>query len=182
MHVSIGPYKNWIGPYQLADLLQKVGVSKDRCHSIGEWLADTWLLEVCEFIDKRRRRRIEVQIDDYDTWSLDHSLALVILPGLKKLKALKRGCPVTDKEDAPHIPDEEDSDDPFIWNDARWDWILDELIWTFTLILDEDWDTEIFKRHNDNWTPEALAERDLIAARRDNGLRLFGKYYLSLWW
>jgi hypothetical protein len=29
MRVKIGPYRNWVGPYQLADLLQKFGVSKD---------------------------------------------------------------------------------------------------------------------------------------------------------
>jgi len=30
-------------------------------------------------------RKIEVQVDDYDVWGLDHTLALIILPCLKKL-------------------------------------------------------------------------------------------------
>ena len=35
MKVYIGPYKEWWGVYQLADLLKKVNVSQNRCEEIG---------------------------------------------------------------------------------------------------------------------------------------------------
>ncbi|PHS04834.1 MAG: hypothetical protein COA88_13110 [Kordia sp.] len=71
MKVKMGPYKNWIGPYQLVDLLQKVGVSEDRCGKLGKWLADTQLSTFCNWIDNKRVRDIQVRIDKYDTWSMD---------------------------------------------------------------------------------------------------------------
>ena len=48
MYVKIGPYTKWWGPYQIADLLQKIGLSEARCQKIGEklsnikWLVNLW--------------------------------------------------------------------------------------------------------------------------------------------
>ena len=61
MKVYIGPYRNWWGPYQLANLLQKVGVSDDRCDKIGEWLSDTWVDDLCQWIDSKEKRKIKVR-------------------------------------------------------------------------------------------------------------------------
>jgi hypothetical protein len=185
MHVNIGPYLNWWGPYQIADLLMKVGVSGTRCHKIGRWLANTWVNDVCEFVHKRRHRRIEVQIDDYDTWSLDHTLALIILPALKKMKNDKMGISFTDLEDAPQFPDDECTDPDCDFNHAsgysekRWEYILDEMIFAFEKIADDDWDMELYE--NGGWTEENMAKRREIQERISNGTRLFGKYYQSLW-
>lgn len=66
MKIYIGPYKNWWGPYQIADLLQKVGVSEDRCEKIGEWLANTRLMDFCQWVDSKRKRNIKVRIDEED--------------------------------------------------------------------------------------------------------------------
>ena len=35
MKVTIGPYRNWIGPYQIANSLKKIGVSDDTCYKLG---------------------------------------------------------------------------------------------------------------------------------------------------
>ncbi len=40
---------------------------------------------------KNNRRKINVEIDYYDTWSLDHTLAMIIYPALLQLKATKHG-------------------------------------------------------------------------------------------
>jgi len=41
------------------------------------------------------QRKVSVQIDDFDTWSLDHTLALIIHPALVKFKqdSLETGHP-----------------------------------------------------------------------------------------
>ena len=44
MKVYIGPYKNWIGPYQLADMIPFI--SEDTSFRIGTWLSKTWVNEI----------------------------------------------------------------------------------------------------------------------------------------
>ena len=57
MKVHIGPYKNWFGPYQLAEkLLFWMDKDKDdKVHDFGSWLAgenrDSVLLKVMRWID-----------------------------------------------------------------------------------------------------------------------------------
>ena len=46
MKVYIGSYPNWLGPYQLAELTTKVGVSKAKAQQWGEWLSETWVGDV----------------------------------------------------------------------------------------------------------------------------------------
>lgn len=38
-------------------------------------------------------RRIDIQIDKYDTWNMYHTLALIIYPMLIQLKETKHGVP-----------------------------------------------------------------------------------------
>jgi hypothetical protein len=206
MKVHIGPYLTWWGPYQIADLLQYVGVSEDRCHLIGEWLNDTWVGDVCKWIHDRRHRKIKVHIDYYDIWSMDHTLAHIILPMLKMLKDKKHGSPYVDDEDvpenlrstaAPPKKEEWDTDDNF---HDRWTWVLDEMIWSFGTELDEDeehkqlydpyepgeevkpsslpFDTVEFRTKLGKYNKE---KADAFYKRKANGFRLFGKYYQGLW-
>jgi hypothetical protein len=79
-------------------------------------------------------RQVDVRVDNYDVWNADHTLALVILPVLRKLKENKHGCPHTDVEDAPIEETdvtEADDEQEFHWNNKRWCWIMDEMIWAF---------------------------------------------------
>ena len=68
MNIKIGPYLKWWGPYQIADLLQKVGVSEDTCEKIGEKMPD-WVTDVCQWVYDKRNRNIKIHIDKWDTWS-----------------------------------------------------------------------------------------------------------------
>ncbi len=52
------------------------------------------------------------------------------------------------------------------------------MIWTFTEIRDSAERDRIWLTLGAN---EALKENDKLDARLQNGLRLFGKYYRSLW-
>jgi hypothetical protein len=212
MKVVIGPYKSWIGPYQIADAVffwqEKYNDDckwADRAHRLGNWLSqnkdgsDSTLLKVCQWIESKRKRRVYVRIDKYDTWSMDNTLSLIILPMLKQLKATKHGAPGVDDEDVPsplrstapgardRCENDWDTDEHFF---TRWDYVLDEMIWAFEQQRD-DADAEFYDHGED------VAGEDLMArigrmkvddaglkdwqARKVNGYRLFGKYYEALW-
>lgn len=155
MKVSIGPYHRWWGVYQTVDLLQKIGVSEDRCEKIGDWICENTPAEdFFNWIDGLKPdRRIKVRIDDYDTWNMDNTLAHIILPMLKQLKQTKHGSPMVDDEDVPlHMrhtlskgPDDYETDDR--WVHYKWEWVLNEMIWAFEQELDEDWEDQF--RHGE---------------------------------
>ena len=78
---------NWIGPYQIADMLcfcvkdvkDEYGITDKPhwVHEFGTWLAedkhgnDSWLTKLCEWVQARRKRTEWVHIDYYDIWSID---------------------------------------------------------------------------------------------------------------
>ena len=197
MKVYIGPYCNWIGPYQIAEkILFWMDKEKDeRVHNFGSWLADTWVGNFCDWIHSKKERNVKVRIDKYDTWNMDHTLALIVLPMLKQLKATKHGSPYTDDEDVPeHLrsnadrikmgdPDIRETEiwDPDDTIHVRWNWVMDEMIYAFEKELDEDWDLNIYNREPEGWDDDKFAERKVINDRIANGFRLFGKYYRGLW-
>ena len=129
-------------------------------------------------------RQISVHIDPYDTWSMDETLAHIILPMLKQLKETKHGSPIVDNEDVPHMPKqgtsrnesaqydmfESEEQDQMFWEQyhVRWNWVMDEMIWAFEMILSEEY-----------WNG-LMYERD-INDRVQRGTTLFGKYYKGLW-
>ena len=83
MKINIGPYKEWIGPYQIAEKLF-FWMGDDKQHKIGTWLSkdkdgnDSYLNKFCKWIDSKKHRKIEVKIDGYDVWSMDQTLAYII--------------------------------------------------------------------------------------------------------
>jgi hypothetical protein len=89
MKVYIGPYLNYWGPYQIADLLKYVGVSESYRKKIGKWLEKTPLSKILSWIYDKRNRKVEVRIDKYDTWNMDKTLSLIIIPMLIQLKKTK---------------------------------------------------------------------------------------------
>jgi len=124
--------------------------------------------------------KINVVIDEYDTWNMDHTLAYIVLPMLKQLKETKHGAPSVDWEDVPRElrPSAEElraynknGETDFHFFD-RWDWVLDEMIYAFDCKANKD---DVWMRLEDK------KEIDKEQKRISNGFRLFGKYYESLW-
>ena len=125
---------------------------------------------------------VSVRIDRWDTWSMDYTLAFIVVPMLKQLKETKHGAPNVEWSDVPEYlrPTEEDfvnyekngaTDTKFF---ARWDYVLDEMIYAFESKLGDD----VFMRFDPRTQyEEMIEEQDRIS----NGFRLFGKYYESLW-
>lgn len=131
---------------------------------------ETWLYKFLRWVDSKKQRKIKVRIDNYDTWSMDHTLAHIIHPMLVQLQETKHGAPLVDDEDVPEElrstscapkQNEYDVDNNHF---RRWDWVMNEMIFAFESHINDDYDE--------------LLESD---ERRRNGFRLFGKYYQSLW-
>ena len=187
MKVKIGKYPQWIGPYQIAEKIIFWADKYDdddpwskRQHKLGEWLAggrgnhDNWLSKTCAWIHKTFQnageRRVKIRIDDSDCWGADHTLALIIVPVLEKLKAHKNGSPfVEDVDLPPHLrmtKREHKVHDEGHWNKklkaseeeqkaasdkfhARWEWVLDEMIWAFRQHADANWEDQFHSGEHD---------------------------------
>jgi len=171
MKVNIGPYVNFIGPYQIAEkiLFWKDKYKDDSVHNFGTWLAenskgeDSFLTKLCNWVHSKRKRKVKIHIDSYDVWSMDNTLALIIKPMLIKLKEQKHGIAWIDDADVPkELHDSENG-----YSEAKYNWFLDECIWAFDFILEEEY--ENFEEYNTKIT------------RADKAFVLFGKYFRTLW-
>ena len=211
MKVKLGKYIHWIGPYQIADIvffwLEKYPLPElenrwdYRLHDrFGTWLANTWVADFCEWIQSKRKRTVKVHIDPYDVWSMDHTLSLIIHPMLVKLKAQKQGYGMIADKDVPKElrstePGAKDGVNEWDWDnnaEKRYEWLLDELIWTFEQ-LTKDGNDDQFYDHSESNNPnddfntqisKLKVDRKGLDAhwkRIDNGLILFGKYFRTLW-
>jgi hypothetical protein len=91
MRVHIGDYPGWFGPYQLADAIGAVfRLGEDRTTALSEWLDRdrNWIGNALKWYHGRwNKRLVRVHIHTYDAFSADHTLALVILPVLQKLRS-----------------------------------------------------------------------------------------------
>jgi len=237
MKAIIGPYKSYLGPYQLADTIffwiEKYPENKEldkrwdyRTHEwLGEFFAHgfakkskddgrwedsrpkTWLYKFLEWVDSKRKRKIVIKTDPWDHWNAEHTFSLIILPVLKDLKKHKHGSPMVDDEDvpehlrstsAPPTKNEWDTDGNF---HKRFEWVLDEIIWAHEQVVDDKWEQMYytgeadwrFEPCEDNTNlykmvdgPNHTLKCDLEGLKKheeriNNALKLFGKYYQSLW-
>lgn len=95
-------------------------------------------------------RKINVEIEKFDTWSLDHTLAHIILPALLQLKEEKHGVPselVNDVGGENWDPQDsfdfykESHNEAFEIACERWNVILDKMIWSFEQLVKDDYDS-----------------------------------------
>ena len=103
--------------------------------------------------DNSEQREVSVDIDAYDTWSADHTLALIIEPMLRQLKETQHGAPYVDPDDCPkelrpNEVNEHETDDTHF---ARWAWVLDEMIFAFAT-MNSEYEDEFWDGH-DVYTP-----------------------------
>lgn len=203
---------HWISPYKI---LEKLIFWREIDYD--EPLIDKWSNRLLPFskayqavMDFIHPKIDYVKIDRYDTWSMDHTLADIILPMLKQLDTDKHGAPHVDDEDVPMelqswvspAKDEYDVDGHHF---ARWDWVLNEMIFAFESKVNDGWQEKFYSGVSDmktvpcewdeNGKPkmyqyvegpnhtykcdyEGIAE---VQKRITNGYRLFGRYYEALW-
>ncbi len=220
MKVYMGPFRHWYSAYSAIEKPYFHWKYKDAYYDIDDkdhdwldkavvWFADkiaqpvfNWTLNIPH---KYFNRTVKVRIDRYDTWGMDMTLAPIILPMLKQLKAEQHGAPNVKDEDVPdHLkaenavgPVEQYScTDPHYFQ--RWAWALDEMIWAFEQILDEDAEDQFHTGVSDiTWVKEEGMRRmeqgpnhtrkfdhagyKAWNERITRGTTLFGKYYRNLW-
>ena len=107
-----------------------------------------------------------VKIDRYDTWSMDSTLADIILPMLKQLKKTNHGAPYVDDEDVPYEL-KSINDSPYIEkyeidapiHFARWEYVMNQMIFAFECKVDDSWE-DLFRsgKHDIKFEPSAWDE------------------------
>ncbi len=110
---------------------------------------------------------------DCDWWNMDNYLIGIILPMLKELKKNGHGYPGIDEADTPE----------------KWDAILDHMILGFEVgkrVIDDEYfletNADILTRTPTSdevklWGEKAEADQKIF----DEGMKLFARWYLSLW-
>jgi hypothetical protein len=221
MKVYLSKYRNhWVSPYTILEkafFWREIDYDEpiiEKLSNILEPICTAWM----KFLDFIHPRIEYVKIDHWDVWNMDHTLSPIILPMLKRLKEVKHGSGFVDMEDVPeHLrvttTEEWDSQHTFdFYNEdvpiegvadihARWNWVLDEMIFAFEHLVDDTWEDKfssgtidtIFVPCEDNPNLSSMEHGpnhtyvcDYDGLRKeydriDNGLRLFGKYYRNLW-
>ena len=132
------------------DLTSKI----DNCSGFYEWNKPLYLIKndderAYEF----KKDKKECGFSDDETWSLDASITLFILPRLKRFRKIietVRSYPA-------------DLKDANVWLE-----ILDKMIFSFETM---------FKEWQDG---EQISRDDQI--KKNEGLKLFAEYFEALWW
>ena len=222
MKVYRSNYRNhWVSPYTILKVIcfwekdDDVFYNHEDVpgHKYDKWV--NFLNPFCvawqKFLDFVHPEIKYVKIDRWDTWSMDHTLADIILPMLKQLQETKHGGPFVDDDDvpdelkstsAPAKENEWDTDDNHF---KRWDYVLDEIIFAFECKVDDSWSDKFSSGEFDKKTvacqwdengkakmyqwidgPNHTYKLDMdgmqeVQKRITNGFRLFGKYYEGLW-
>jgi len=233
MKIYISKYRNhWISPYTI---LEKVcfwekdrdvfyNLEDDPNNKYQKWVDRLTPISIGlqKFLGFIHPRIEYIKIDKHDTWSMDTTLAEIILPMLKQLKETKHGSGIVELDDVPeHLRyktheqwEDQESFDFYHEHEekegecdihARWDWVLDEMIWAFEQICNDDNDSQFHTGKYDmksvpcEWDengkptlytfeegPNHTAKFDIEGYQKhrdriNNGTRLFGKYYRNLW-
>lgn len=192
------PKNNWLSPYTI---IEKAFFWReiDYDEPIVKYWHDALepfcnaLHSVRKFINRDIRY---VKIDYWDAWSLEYTLSPIILPILKELKRVKHGAPFIDDEDVPpklrskrskgsstpvydiHAINAADPTDKNFFK--RFDYVLDEMIWAFEQLCMDDHEDKFYRKDKFKYKFDRVGLRK-HNERIDNGLRLFGKYYRTLW-
>lgn len=154
-------------------------------------------VKIGPYPDGDEERKVEIQIDHWDSWNASHTLSLIALPLIKQLKETKHGSAMVDDEDVPEdirstsaAPKENEWDtDEFVH--ARWDWVLDEILFALEQYTDDDAFSKFYDHSDVNEEDDLMTQvlsikidREGLEAhqkRVQNGFRLLGKYWAGLW-
>ena len=158
-----------------------------------------------ELPDPNEKKDAYISLDPWDSWSADATIAKVAGPVLKQLKETTHSFGVLDQEDVPchfeeyykevYLPFHKGGDINDKLGAEVWEWLLEELVWAMDNIADGNYDgleefmVEELPEDKSNWEEYEFLNKfwlnksamEAHTKRVDNALRLFGKYFTSLW-
>ena len=104
-------------------------------------------VNIGKYVKTKNRQKVSVVIEPHDTYSLDYTLAYIILPALLQLKATQHGIPAEFADNGSGSESQDSFDfykdtheESFNKNVQKWQDILDKMIWSFEQILHGDYD------------------------------------------
>ena len=217
MKVYMNKYRyHWVSPYKICEVLcfwREIDYDEPWVKCVNRVLEPVCTLWM-KFLDVVHPKVDYVKIDHWDTWNMDSTLTPIILPMLKQLHARKHGAPNVDDEDVPTKlrsttkaaqKVKENSWDTDGNHFKRWDWVMEEMIWAFEQMNNDESDSQFYSGEIDHtwvvsdtdengkpklWTMENgpkhtwKVDKKGLKKHHDriaNGTRLFGKYYRALW-
>lgn len=206
MKVYIGKYRRFLSIYSIVDKIM-FWADEEKAYEVAEWLSEnkdgspSRMVKLVEKINNKfSKRKIKVRIDREDTWSMDNTLAYIILPMLKQLKETKHGSPYVDQKDLPPelrmTKREEKVFNEGSWNKklkaseeeieaasdkfySQWDWVMDQMIWSFEQELDEENEHD---HYYDPYLPDEEIEEIETEVVNEDGTVTKSKPLLSKEW
>lgn len=160
--------------YGILDKLKKDDRISQETHDRLETLLINFNRGLQKFYDKLALNIVRLKGEDI--WEAEQTIATVVYPILLKLQKEKHGAPNVNPIDVPeHLRMTVEQKKAYNVDGtidenyfARYDYIMDEMIFAFKYVLDgKQYDYINFDRR----------EYDRV----ENGLQLFSKYYFSLW-
>lgn len=150
MRIKIRKPTSYFGCYHLANLLLSWAVKEETVDKVAEWLEHgcvlppldtnnmheireqprTRLARFFDWVHNKRNNRNTIKIEPWDTWSLDVTLAHIIVPALKQLRDRSYSFALVDDEDVPeeirsNLTEEEKSQGVTTDNcEKKWNWVL----------------------------------------------------------
>ena len=151
---------HWLSPYVILEKIffwREIEYDEPIIKKLSDFL-NPFSIAWQKFLDFVHPRINYVKIDKYDTWSMDHTLADIILPMLKQLRDTKHGSPLVDLEDLPEElrmvgyedwssqlrfdfgDSEQHEKESWEITHRRWEWVLNEMIFAFEHYVDDTWE------------------------------------------
>jgi hypothetical protein len=211
MKVYLNKYRDhWVSPYTIAQKLcfwRKIDYDEPWVQVVNKVLqpvCKTWMI----ILDVVHPKINYVKIDKWDTWSMDSTLSPIILPMLRQLRKTQHGAPHVDDKDVPKTlrsttksaqKAKKNPWDPDGNYFRRWNWVMDQMIWSFEQLCDDDWEKQFYSGKSDyQWVKNDNKTMSLQRGPNDTfkwdkaghtkhseriqvGLVLFGKYFQNLW-
>lgn len=188
----------------------KYGASNEL-EDLEDWIRRFWLYRFLNIFERwvanHTTRRIQIRIDRHDVWNLGDTLAMIALPMLYEFRRQGiTGAPHVDDDDvpeylrsttAPPLTEQEQNTGGAdkLWH-QRWEWVVQEMIYALEEVNDPDSDSRFHSdidpekpRDEKNISFQESMNRGMFDKdgyadwheRKQNGLRLFGKYLEALW-
>lgn len=109
-------------------------------------------------------QKVDIRIDDWDTWNMAETLGDIILPMLKQLRDSKHGSPGSmpafENDSNCHWPqmcfDFYKEGDKLAWERGheQWEEIINKMIWSFEQVVDRERDDKFHSGvHDIKWVP-----------------------------